>query len=156
MKTLELGRPIPELDTLDQFGHRHRSSDYRGRWLVVTFYIRDNTPICTLQTRAFQAQESVLSDRGVAVLGISPQSAESHARFAEKCQLSFPLLDDRQGRLQRAFGVRTLIGRTKRVTFLVDPQGTVADVYRNEILGPSHVEWALRRLDELQRASGPA
>lgn len=152
MRTLPIGAPIPEFDLSDQNGRRHRPQDHRGHWLVLYFYVADHTPVCTVETRTFETLRERFEALGALVLGISSQGPDSHRAFADACGARFPLLADPNRDLQGRFGVKSVYGLAKRVTFLVDPQGCVADAYRNEFRGSAHAEWALRRLGELRRA----
>lgn len=149
MKTLAPGEPIPDFEAPDQENRIRRSVDYRGRWLVIYFYLRDETPVCTSQATNFTARGDDFHARNAAILGISSDTPRSHARFARHCSVTFPLVSDPEHRIQRAFGVRALYGMTKRVTFLVDPSGRVVDTFRDEFRGRSHVQWALQRLHEV-------
>jgi len=97
------GSAAPDFALPDQNGQTHRLSDFSGRWLVLYFYPRDDTPGCTREACRFRDDIGVLGNLGAAVVGVSVDSAGSHADFARKYQLPFPLLSDPDGRTARAF-----------------------------------------------------
>lgn len=130
---VELGRPAPDFKLLDQNGKAHRLADYRGRWLVVYFYPKDDTPGCTAEACAFRDDVVELRLRNVGLLGVSTDDVKSHKEFAEKYHLPFPLLSDSDGTVAGAYGSLTRFGPfrfAKRHTFIIDPEGQVARIYR--------------------------
>jgi peroxiredoxin Q/BCP len=136
-------------------GRTHRLADYQGKPLVVYFYPKDSTSGCTAEACDFRDHLSALTRRGVAVLGVSPDSLESHRRFVEKQQLTFPLLVDEGHRLADALGVwaeKSLYGRTfmgiVRSTFLVGPDGEIAREWR-KVKVNGHVAAVLEAVGEL-------
>lgn len=131
---LAVGEVAPDFDLTDQNQVRRRLSDYRGQWLVLYFYPKDETPGCTKEACAFR---DAGSDLGAAVIGISKDSVESHAKFAQNHQLNFPLLADPTTEVIQAYGAwgtKNLYGKvsegTLRQTFLIDPQGRIAHVWK--------------------------
>lgn len=131
------GHSAPDFDALDQHGARHRLSDYRGRWLALYFYPRDDTPGCTKQACSLRDQRVQLAARNIAVLGVSAQGAAAHRAFTEKYALNFPLLIDEDMRIARAYGalgdgpgglLRRWLGAYRRITFLIDPDSRIARV----------------------------
>lgn len=146
MGKLAVGVKAPDFQALDQNGQTVRLSDYRGRWVVLFFYPKDNTPICTREACGFRDAYEEFLDIGAVVLGVSSDPPESHARFAEKHRLTFPLLTD-DGSLSRLFGVRKLLGiLPRRVTFVIDPEGTVAMVFSADMLATAHVKQAMQAI----------
>lgn len=105
----------------------HALSDYSGRWLLLYFYPKDDTPGCTIEACGFRDLHHDFAS-SVAILGVSKDSAESHKRFAEKYALPFPLLADPGSVMIRSYGADG-INFPKRVSFLIDPQGTIAKIY---------------------------
>lgn len=151
MGRLTVGVKAPDFQALDQNGQTVRLSDYRGRWVVLFFYPKDNTPICTREACGFRDAYDEFLDIGAIVLGVSSDPPESHAHFAEKNRLAFPLLTD-DGSLSRLFGVRKLLGiLPRRVTFVIDPEGTVAMVFSADMFAKAHVK---RAMQAIRRASG--
>ena len=114
MPAMEVGTLAPDFALPDQEGRTHRLSDYRGRWVVLYFYPKDDTPGCTKEACGFRDQMGSLKALDAVVLGVSADDVESHKRFAEKYGLNFPL---------RAEG-----GLRQRCC--IDPEGRIARVWR--------------------------
>jgi peroxiredoxin Q/BCP len=127
------GASAPAFELKDQHGKTHRLADYRGRWVVLYFYPKDDTPGCTTEACNFRDDLPKLRDLGVQILGVSLDSAESHAAFASKYNLPFPLLVD-DGTVAGAYGSLWSLGpikRARRHTFIIDPAGKLAHIYRD-------------------------
>jgi peroxiredoxin Q/BCP len=123
----------PSFALSDQNGKVHRLEDYRGHWIVLYFYPKDATPGCTKEACAFRDHFDKIKAKAM-VFGISTDSVESHARFAQKHQLPFLLLADPDGKVTRSYGVLRdlkLIKMAKRKTFLIDPEGKIRKRYDN-------------------------
>lgn len=128
----KVGKPAPEFDLPDQEGKQHKLTDYRGKWLVLYFYPKDDTPGCTKEACAFRDDMNELSEMGAQVVGVSVDDSESHAKFAKKYNLPFPLLADKTADTAARYGALMDMGFMKlarRYTFLIDPQGKVGKVY---------------------------
>lgn len=122
----------PAFQLLDQNGKLHALSDYPGRWVVLYFYPKDDTPGCTQEACAFRDDLHKLTALGAQVLGVSVDDSGSHAEFAKKYHLPFPLLADKGGKTAESYGALLNLGLVKfarRYTFLIDPQGKVAKSY---------------------------
>jgi peroxiredoxin Q/BCP len=111
---------------------------FRGRWVVLYFYPKDNTPGCTIEAMQFNASLEKFADLGAQVIGVSADSSESHQKFAEKHNLSILLLSDTDHAVLKAYDSwkpKTMFGREflgiQRDTFLIDPEGTIVAVWRN-------------------------
>ena len=131
---LKVGDPAPGFTLEDQDGSQRALEDYRGRWVVLYFYPRDDTPGCTTEACRFRDDVHRLRDLGVTVLGVSLDDTVSHQAFAEKYHLPFPLLSDPKGRVAKAYGSLFGLGPlrfARRHTFLIDPQGRIAKIYRD-------------------------
>lgn len=135
--TLEAGDTPPDFELQDQDGNTHRLADYRGRTVVLYFYPRDNTPGCTKQACGFRDQHEAIGAEGAVVLGVSTDTAASHAKFREQHGLPFPLLVDEDAKVATeygAWGEKTLYGRKSigmtRSTFVVGPEGTLTKVWK--------------------------
>jgi thioredoxin-dependent peroxiredoxin len=143
----------------DSEGKTHKLSDYRGQWLVVYFYPKDDTPGCTKEACNFRDNYAILQEQGVAVVGISRDPVVSHQAFAEKYNLNFPLLSDESAETIRAYGAwgtKKLAGKETlgvlRNTYLIDPHGEIRKVY--ERVDPSaHAEEILRDLQALRSSA---
>ena len=150
---LKAGDPAPDFDCPDEQGRRWRLADLRGRWLVLFFYPKDNTPICLKEACRFNDDYEDFSRLGAEVLGCSGQGAESHRLFSQACRLRYRLLTDQDGSLRRAFKVPDLLGFFPgRTTYLVDPQGLIRFVHDDRVHGDSHPALALAALRQAQAA----
>jgi thioredoxin-dependent peroxiredoxin len=125
MAKVAVGDEAPGFELTGIGGHTHRLSDYRGRWVILAFYPGDFTPVCTRQFCSYRDGDDRLDQLGVEVLGISPQSVDSHERFKTKHGLTVPLLADEGGEVIRAYGVGAPGGLVRRSIFIVDPDGVV-------------------------------
>ena len=124
------GAPAPEFSLADQSGRTRTLAEFRGKWVVLYFYPKDDTPGCTEEACKFRDDIFTLSQMGAQVIGVSLDDSASHAQFAKKYSLPFPLLADPSGAVTRSFGALPEGSRyAKRYTFLIDPAGKVAKVY---------------------------
>ncbi len=151
---LKAGDPAPAFELIDQYQKPHKLSDYQGKWLVLYFYPKNNTPGCT--TEACEFRDDIYQIRALngEVLGVSLDSAESHAQFAEKHGLPFSLLSDPTAEVAREYGCLLSIGPVKyarRHTFIIDPQGKLAKVYRN-VTPKTHSDEVIADLKTLTRS----
>lgn len=124
MAKVDVGDAAPEFELPGTGGRTYRLADYRGRKLVLAFYPGDFTAVCTRQFCSYRDEGERLDEIGADVLGISPQSVESHERFTEEKRLNVPLLADEDKSVVRAYGV--LAGpMVRRAIFVVDEEGIV-------------------------------
>jgi peroxiredoxin Q/BCP len=149
-----VGDPAPEVALPDEDGTIHRLGDQRGRWTVLYFYPKDDTPGCTVEACEFRDANDTIVERGADVWGISPQGAASKRAFREKFGLPFALLADVEHQVAEAYGTWVLkekYGRTywgtARSTFLVDPEGRVARVWP-KVKPEGHAAEVLAALDD--------
>lgn len=149
------GDEAPDFAATDQQGAPFRLSQQRGRPVVVFFYPRDFTPACTAQSCAFRDAYAELRDAGAVLVGVSGDSGASHAKFAQRHQLSYPLLSDESGEIRRAWGVpRSLLGLFPgRVTYVLDAQGVVRMVFSSQLRAGEHAERALAAVRALPKAT---
>ena len=132
-----IGRPAPPFCLPDAEGKEVCLESFRGKWVVLYFYPRDNTPGCTLEAIQFSAALEEFAELGAQVIGVSTDSPESHEKFAEKHQLTVLLLSDPDHHVVAAYGAwkpKTFFGReilgTERDTFLIDPEGEIVEAWR--------------------------
>jgi peroxiredoxin Q/BCP len=128
----QAGSPAPDFRLPDQAGNFHQLSGYAGKWRIVYFYPKDDTPVCMKEACSFRDGQAKLQAAGAVVMGISVDDAESHKHFAEKHRLNFPLLADADGAVSKSYGVLMdwkILRMAKRVTFLVGPDGKISHVY---------------------------
>lgn len=147
------GEPAPPFELPDQNGTLHRLADYRGSWVVLYFYPKDDTPGCTEEACNFRDDIFRLQQLGAQVIGCSVDSVASHAEFAGKHSLPFPLLADEEAQVAEAYGAITnlLVAKfAKRYTFLIDPQGRVAKRYL-QVDTARHSEEIISDLKALQQ-----
>jgi peroxiredoxin Q/BCP len=126
------GDPAPAFNLPDANGQSHKLADYAGKWVVLYFYPKDDTPGCTKEACSFRDDLAQLDKLGAQVIGVSVDDTDSHAKFAAKYHLSFPLLADKDGKVADSYGALSnlfVIKIAKRYTFLIDPQGNVAKTY---------------------------
>jgi peroxiredoxin Q/BCP len=155
-----LGDPAPEVALPDETGTIHRLADQRGRWTILYFYPKDDTPGCTIEACEFRDEIETIHERGADVWGISPQGAASKRAFREKFQLPFTLLADERHEVADAYGSwvekqnygRTYWG-TARTSFLVAPDGRIARVWP-KVSPAGHAAEVLAALAELSAAAG--
>ena len=122
----------PDFELPDQNGALRSTREFRGRWLVLYFYPRDDTPGCTEQAARFRDTMDEIEALGASVCGVSVDDNASHAAFARKYNLPFPLLADAGGAVAARYGSLVNLGFVRfarRNTFLVDPRGQIAKVY---------------------------
>ena len=149
---LKEGDRAPEFSGVTADGKRIRLGDYLGRQpLVVFFYPKDNTTVCTKEACSFRDHAGEIAAACGAVLGVSMDSEASHRKFAEGHRLNFPLLADTDASICKAFGVARLGGwlPPRRVTFVIDREGVVRRVIASELNANKHVDGALAALREL-------
>jgi peroxiredoxin Q/BCP len=129
-----VGQKAPTFKLLDSKEQLHQLSDYAGKWVVLYFYPKDDTPGCTKEACHFRDDLAQLEKLGGKVVGVSVDDTHSHAEFAKKYNLPFPLLADSTGKVAASYGALTNLGIikfAKRYTFLIDPQGKIAKIYLN-------------------------
>ena len=134
---LSVGDPAPAFDLADDAGGRVALTDLAGRRVVLYFYPKDDTSGCTAQACALRDDWGAVEALDVALFGISPDSAASHAKFRAKHDLPFPLLVDEEHRTAEAYGVwveKSMYGKrymgVERTTFVIGPDGRVEHVLR--------------------------
>lgn len=125
MKRIEIGEQAPDFELESTGGRTVRLADHRGRWVVLAFYPGDFTPVCTRQFCSYRDAADHLGDLDAVVLGISPQSVDSHERFTAEHDLTVPLLADADHLTARAYGVVGPGGLVRRSIFILDPDGMV-------------------------------
>ncbi len=158
MTTLKVGRVAPAFSLTDQNGTKHTLKEHKGKWVLLYFYPKDNTPGCTKQACAIRDEFPAFKKLKCVVFGISTDSEKSHKKFEEKFTLPFTLLADTEKKMVEAYGVWALkkfMGReflgTVRTSFLINPEGKIAKVYEN-VKPEAHAEEVLADLKALQKA----
>jgi len=147
---LEPGAKAPAFSAPAADGTTVKMSDWKGKKNVVLFfYVKDNTPGCTREARAFRDAVERFDEKDTVVLGVGVGSAASHARFAANNELEFPLVVDVDGKIAEKYGVLKSSGKSaERATFLIDPDGKIRHVWpKVSITG--HTTEILEKIDEL-------
>lgn len=136
MPKVKLNQKAPLFKLPDQNGKMHSLSVYRGKWVLVYFYPKDNTPGCTKEACGFSEALPDFKKSKAIILGISADSVASHKKFSDKHELTFPILSDIDKKTIGDYGVwgkKKLMGREymgiKRMSFLIDPRGKVIKIY---------------------------
>lgn len=126
----------PDFQLTDQYRKEHKKSDYKGQWIVLYFYPKDDTPGCTKEACGFRDIANVFHEKNTVILGVSKDSVSSHKKFADKYHLLFPLLSDPEKNVIQSYGAwgkKKFMGREFegiiRKTFLIDPEGNIQKEY---------------------------
>lgn len=154
---IKQGSPAPDFKLESTTGDPVKLSDFKGKYVILYFYPKDNTPGCTKEACAFRDHEEDFSQLNAVILGVSFDSIKSHNKFKEKHGLPFILLSDSEKRvaeLYGAFGEKKMYGRTFfgiiRSTFLIDPEGNIVNIWK-KVKVSGHIEQVL---EELRKIAG--
>ncbi len=148
-----VGSMAPEFTLTSQEGAPVSLKDYRGKWVVLYFYPKDFTSGCTIEAHNFQRDQAQYQQKGVVVLGVSVDTADSHKQFCTKEGLNFKLLADTDHKVSSAYGSLTNLGLVKfasRHTFIINPDGKIVKVF-TEVNPNQHSSEVLSALAELQK-----
>ena len=155
-----VGRAAPDFCLPDAGRKEICLTGFRGRWVVLYFYPRDNTPGCTLEAIQFSAALEKFAELGAQVIGVSTDSPESHQEFADRHNLTVILLSDPDHHAISAYGAwkpKTILGKevlgTERDTFLIDPEGKIVEVWR-KVSVKGHAEAVKESLLTQKKARG--
>lgn len=136
MEMPKINLPAPNFTLPDQDGKKHTLTDYLGKWVLLYFYPKDDTPGCTIEACAIRDQFKTFESTGAVVIGISTDSIVSHKKFAHVYKLPFTLLSDEHKEVVGRYGVfgeRKFMGKTymgtSRTSFLINPAGDIVKVY---------------------------
>ncbi len=152
--SIKIGQQAPDFTLLDQNNKAQSLSKMRGHWLVLYFYPKDETPGCTAEACSFRDNIVAIKSKNTAVWGVSVDNKQSHAEFAKHHNLPFTLLADPGGKVAKRYGsLRNLLifKIAKRHSFIIDPQGNIAKIYRN-VNPKAHVAEIINDLQGLQKA----
>jgi peroxiredoxin Q/BCP len=125
----KVGQQAPDVTLPSQDGSQVSLKDFRGKWVVLYFYPKDNTPGCTIEAHNFQRDLSKYEQHNAVIVGVSVDSADSHKDFCAKQSLTFKLLADTDKKVAEQYGSLRESGVAARNTFLVDPNGRIAKVW---------------------------
>ena len=157
MKMPKIGSKAPDFSLPDQDGKVHKLSDYKGKWVLLYFYPKDDTPGCTIEACTIRDQFKDFKKIKAVVLGVSKDSVKSHKKFADAYDLPFTLLSDESKKVLNKYGVwgeKNMMGRkymgTKRTSFIIGPDGKVKKVYQS-VKPPKHASEVLKDLIGLSK-----
>lgn len=146
----------PDFKLKDESGQEHSLNNYRGKWLVLYFYPKDDTPGCTAEACSFRDARDDIIALGAEIVGISKDEASLHEKFKAKHSLNFTLLSDSEGETTADYGAwgKKMFGREGilRRTFIINPEGVVVKVF-GRVTPLGHGEQVIKNLKELQKSS---
>lgn len=155
---VNIGENAPAFTLQSGGGAKVSLADFAGKWVVLYFYSKDDTPGCTVEACGFRDAHSRIEELGAVVVGVSPDGAESHADFAAKYDLNFTLLADPEHAIAEAYGAwgeKKNYGKTyfgiKRSTYLISPDGKVAHIWPN-VRPEEHPEQVIAKISQLSGA----
>jgi thioredoxin-dependent peroxiredoxin len=152
---LEVGKPFPKFALPNQDGEELKLDDYKGKWVVVYIYPKDDTPGCTIQGKSFTATKEEFDAANIKVLGVSEDGVDSHKAFCNKFGFTIDLLADTDHELLKAVGAEQTefngVKYWKRTSFVINPEGTVAKVYES-VKADGHERVLLEDIKALQTA----
>jgi len=155
MASLQVGDLVPDLSGTDQSGRTVRLSDFRGQCVVLFFYPKNNTPVCTQEACRFRDLHEEFVEENTVVIGVSGDSEASHQQFADKQRLPYILISDSAGTWRGAFGVpRMLALFPGRVTYVVDPEGRIRHITNSAMNAQRHVDEAREAVRAIRGQAG--
>jgi peroxiredoxin Q/BCP len=154
---VEINEEAPDFCLKNQNNKDICLKDFRGKWVVIYFYPKDNTPGCTLEARNFSINEKKFKQRNINIIGMSSDSVESHKKFESKNDLAFDLLSDPDHKTINDYGVwkpKKMFGKEYmgivRSTFLIDPDGKIAHIWpKVKVIG--HVDEVYNKVMEKEK-----
>ena len=153
---VEVGAKAPDFDVPNQYGKNVKLDDFTGKWLVIYFYPRDDTPGCTIEANEFTEFRKDFEKNGAVVLGVSPDNEAKHCKFIDKYSLGIDLLADVDKIMLDTYGVlqeKTMYGKTYMgvsiTTYLINPDGSIAEAW-TKVKAKGHAEAVLNRLVEIK------
>ncbi len=156
---MEINDKAPEFTSLDQNGEKVALKDYKGKWVVLYFYPRADTPGCTIEACSFRDSFKRVEKIGAVVLGISPDTPKDQKKFEEKFSLPFTLVADADKKICNAYGVmqeKNMYGRkvmgVARTTFIIGPDGKIKHIFR-KVKPEGHAEEVLEYLKGVQKGA---
>ncbi len=153
---IKVGNKAPAFNLPDQFKHEQKLSDYAGKWVLLYFYPKDDTPGCTVEACSIRDNWGDFKDAGLTVLGVSVDPVKSHKKFVDKYDLPFILLSDESKQTVKDYEVwaeKKFMGRTymgiMRWSFLINPEGKITKIYE-DVKPSEHVAEVLGDLESLK------
>ncbi len=153
---ITINKVAPDFSLLDQDSKKHKLSDYKGQWVLIYFYPKDDTPGCTTEACTLRDNFPKFKKLKIQVFGISVDSVASHKKFSEKYKLPFTLLADEDKKVVEKYGVwqeKSMYGRkymgTVRNSYLVNPEGKIVKIYE-KVKPAVHAEEVLKDINEMK------
>ena len=153
----EVGKTAPAFTGAITIDEKIRLSQFKGKYVVLYFYPKDNTPGCTVEAKEFRDEQDEFEAANAVVLGVSPDDVESHAKFISRFDLNFLLVADENHKIAEKYGVwveKNMYGKKhmgiQRATFLIDPKGKIAHVWP-KVRAEGHADQVLKVLAEVSR-----
>ncbi|MFH1049954.1 MAG: thioredoxin-dependent thiol peroxidase [bacterium] len=154
---LNVGRKAPAFTAVMEANNKISLSNLKGKWIVLYFYPKDNTPGCTKEACSFRDNMAKITKAGAVVIGVSPDTSKSHDKFLEKYNLNFHLISDTEKKICEKYGIlgeKIMFGRkvqgVLRTTFIINPEGIIAYVFP-KVKVEGHVDEVIHILEQLQK-----
>ncbi len=148
--TLKEGKTAPDFSLMGNDGEMHKLSDFKGQYVVLYFYPKDETPGCTTEACSFRDNISAITKTGTKVIGVSVQDVSSHKDFVKQYGLNFLLLADNEKKVSKEYGVlNSTWGMDNRVTFIINPAGKIVKIFP-KVDPNGHAKEVLAELETLQ------
>lgn len=148
---LKVGDKAPDFEAEDDEGKRVKLSDFLGKYIVLYFYPKDDTPGCRTEALSFKEKWDELTKMGIVVLGVSGDDINSHRKFKEKYGLPFKLLSDPGNKIRELYGAKGLL-IPPRITFVIDKEGKIIHIYSSQMNASNHVKEAINAIMKLESA----
>ncbi len=149
---LNVGDEAPQFCLVDQHAEKQCLQSFKGKWVILYFYPKDDTPGCTKEACSFRDHFNTILSEDAVILGVSVDDADSHKEFSKKYSLNFPLLVDEGGMVSKKYEALWKVGPLKyarRHSFIIDPKGRLAKIYR-KVDAATHVKEVIEDLKHLK------
>lgn len=153
VKSNLIGEIAPDFELQGDDGKTHKLSDYKGQWVILYFYPKDDTPGCTCQANEFTQHKDAFTAAKATIIGVSPDSIQSHNAFREKHNIGVTLLSDPSHEMMKSYQAWGKVGdkeRTTRSTFIISPEGQIAFHYP-KVVAEGHAARVLNHLKSIQK-----
>lgn len=144
-----LNKEAPDFIGITDEGKTVKLSDFRGKYVVLYFYPKDNTPGCTKEACNFRDNMDIISSTDTVVIGVSTDSENSHKKFKQKFNLNFTLISDKDKNISKLYNTLSITGTSKRITFLIDKNGIIKYVW-DKVNVNNHAQEVLEKIKEIQ------
>jgi peroxiredoxin Q/BCP len=139
---LKIGDQAPDFEGVTEEGKVIRLSDFKGKYVILYFYPKDDTPGCRAEALSFKENFGELTKLNAVIIGVSADSPESHKKFKEKYGLPFILVSDEENKIRELYGAKGFL-LPPRITFIIDPEGKIIHIYSSQMNPTSHVKEAV-------------